>query len=185
MRHIATELLVDAQEDRARLCALELKLALPLVGFDAVKRDQEVGLPGGAAIFAIGDRLEPGRLLFLDQRLDLAILDRFEPGRSAFSRLPRTLSATERNKLPTWSARKAVCSLRDQSLGFTPHDRGAFAIARIFPYATARGRYFMPQSGATTIRSRTKQAPRGARSWRLDSVREITYAENDDFDGSS
>src|SRR3954469_8730742 len=78
MRHIATELLVDAQKDRARLRALEFELALPLVGLDAVERDQEVGLPGGAAILAVGDRLEPGSLLLLDQRLDLAILDRLQ-----------------------------------------------------------------------------------------------------------
>src|SRR5436190_23579369 len=78
MRHIATELLVDAQKDRARLRALELELARPLVGLDAVERDQEVGLPGGAAILAVGDRLEPGCLLLLDQSLDLAILDRLQ-----------------------------------------------------------------------------------------------------------
>src|SRR5439155_4207296 len=60
------------------LRALEFELALADIGFDAVERDQEVGLPGGAAILAIGDRLEAGRFLLLDQGLDLTILDRFQ-----------------------------------------------------------------------------------------------------------
>src|SRR5437588_5443031 len=81
MRHVAAELLVDAQQDRPRLRAFELELALAHVGLDPVERDQEIGLPRRAAIFAIGNRLEPRRLLLADDRRDLAVLDRLERGR--------------------------------------------------------------------------------------------------------
>src|SRR5947199_7314624 len=78
MLHVAAELLVGAQEDRARLRALEFELALAVIGFDAVEREQEIRLPGGAAILAVGDRLEPCPLLLFYQRLDLAVLDRLQ-----------------------------------------------------------------------------------------------------------
>jgi hypothetical protein len=80
MRRVAAETLVDAQLDRMRRRAVKLKCALAHIGFDAVERLEEIGLPGRAAVFAVGDRLEADRLLLLDQRLDLAILDRLELG---------------------------------------------------------------------------------------------------------
>ena len=85
--------------------AVELERALAHVGFDAVERLEEIGLPGGAAVFAVGDRLQAGGFLLLDQRLDLAVLDRLEllaAVISPFSRLARaSLSACERSRLPT------------------------------------------------------------------------------------
>src|SRR5262249_4106131 len=69
------ELALEAKQDRARLRALELELALAVVGLDAVERGEEIGLPRGAAILAVGDRPEPGRLLLADERDDLAVLD--------------------------------------------------------------------------------------------------------------
>src|SRR4051812_41770959 len=78
MRHVAAELLVDAQQDWPRLRALELELALADIGFDAIEPDQEVGLPRSAAVFAVGDRFQSGLLLLLDQRCDLTVLDRLE-----------------------------------------------------------------------------------------------------------
>ena len=53
----AAELALEAQQDRPRLRPLELELALALIGLDAVERGEEIGLPGGAAVLAVGDRL--------------------------------------------------------------------------------------------------------------------------------
>ena len=73
------ELPRHADEDLLRLhAALERDLALALIGLDARQRRDEIGLPGLAAVLAVGDRFEPDRLLLLDQGLDLAVLDRFE-----------------------------------------------------------------------------------------------------------
>src|SRR6202035_3498482 len=74
----AAELALEAQQDRRRLRPLELELALALIGLDAIERGEEVGLPRGAAIFAVSDRLEADSLLLADQRDDLAILDGLE-----------------------------------------------------------------------------------------------------------
>src|SRR5262245_15805746 len=80
MRRVTAELLVDAQLDRVRRRAVKLKRALAVVGLDTIKRLQEIGLPGGTAIFTVGNRFEADRFLLLDQRLDLAVLDRLELG---------------------------------------------------------------------------------------------------------
>src|SRR5262249_4613912 len=64
-----------------RLLALELELALAVIGLDAVERGEEIGLPRGAAILAVGDRLEARRLLLADQRDDLAVFDGLQRGR--------------------------------------------------------------------------------------------------------
>src|SRR5262249_25604453 len=82
----------EAEQDRPRLLAFELELALAVIGLDSVERGEEIGLPGGAAVLAVGDRLEPGRLLLADQRDDLAVLDGAQrPGvdRAALALLPR------------------------------------------------------------------------------------------------
>jgi hypothetical protein len=70
---------------------------LTFVGLDAIERAQEVRLPGGAPVLAIGDRLKADGFLLLDQRLDLTILDPLEfvgrdrallaPGTRVFQRL--------------------------------------------------------------------------------------------------
>ena len=73
------ELPRDADQDLLRLhAALERDLALALVGFDAGQRRDEIGLPGLAAVLAVGDRFEAGRFLLPDQGFDLAILDRLQ-----------------------------------------------------------------------------------------------------------
>src|SRR5215813_14662668 len=163
MRHIAAELLVDAQKDRPRLRAFELELAFSEIGFDPVEADQEIGLPRGAAIFPVGDRFEPGRLLLLDQCRDLAILDRLELSRRDRALLalrPSVLQrrrpqeaadvvGTERRLVSlTHGLTRSYCLLSSCRTSAAPS-----TIASIFPNATSRGRYFMPQSGATTIRS--------------------------------
>ncbi len=74
----APKLLLHARNPLLRLhaaAALEGNLAVAEECLDAGKFAQEIGLPGLAAILAVGDRLEPDRLLPGDQRLDLAILD--------------------------------------------------------------------------------------------------------------
>jgi hypothetical protein len=45
----------------------------------------------------------------------------------------------------------AFCSVADYNSALT--SRAPSTIARILPNATSRGRYFIPQSGATTMRS--------------------------------
>ncbi len=50
------------------------------MALDAVEPPQEVEMPPRAAEFAVGDRLQPGRFLFLDDVLDGAVLDRLERG---------------------------------------------------------------------------------------------------------
>src|ERR1700720_4792542 len=71
------EFAVEPQQDRPRLRSLELELALAVVRFDAVEPDQEIGLPGGAAVFTIGDGVEADLFLFADQLGDFLVLDRF------------------------------------------------------------------------------------------------------------
>ena len=48
------------------------------VALDAVEPPQEVEMPPGAAEFAVGDRVQAGRLLFFDDALDLAVFHRLE-----------------------------------------------------------------------------------------------------------
>ncbi len=84
----AAELLLHARDPLLGLHAraLEGDLAVAEERLDAGQLAQEIGLPGLAAIFAVGDRLQPDRLLSGDQRGDLAILDLGE-------RLRRNLAA--------------------------------------------------------------------------------------------
>ena len=171
MRDVAAELLVDAQQDRPRLRALELELALADIGLDPVERDQEVGLPRGAAVFAVGDRLQSGLLLLLDQRRDLAVLDRLELLGRDLAAL--ALAARLLQRGGTQQAADMVGTKR--RLGshhglFTQFFANSWrticapsTIARIFPNAISRGRYFKPQSGATTIRS----AATYGNAWRM------------------
>ena len=79
------ELARDADQQLLRLhAALERDLALADHGLDAGQRRDEVGLPGFAAVLAVGDRVQADALLLLDQRLDLAVLDRLELFRRDF-----------------------------------------------------------------------------------------------------
>jgi hypothetical protein len=57
---------------------LELELALALIRLDAIEREEEIGLPRGTAIFAVGDGLEADVLLATDELDDLLVLDRGE-----------------------------------------------------------------------------------------------------------
>src|SRR5580704_2349989 len=77
MRLVAAELPDDAQQDwpRLRPGGGELDLAFADIRFDVVEVFQEIVVPGDAAVFAVGDRFESGRLLLADDALDLAILD--------------------------------------------------------------------------------------------------------------
>src|SRR4029077_6591448 len=68
------ELALEPQQNRPWLQPLELELALAVVRFDAVEPDQEIGLPGGAAIFTSGDGVEADLFLFADQLGDLLVL---------------------------------------------------------------------------------------------------------------
>src|SRR5579871_272960 len=70
------ELAVDTQQDRPRLRALKLELALTMIGFDAAEPEQEIGLPGGAAILSVRDGMQADLFLSADQCDDLLILDR-------------------------------------------------------------------------------------------------------------
>ena len=79
MRLVAAELADDAQQHLLRLqAALERDLALADIGLDVVSSRDEVDLPGHAAVFAVGDRLQPGRLLLRDHAGDFAVFDRLE-----------------------------------------------------------------------------------------------------------
>src|SRR6185436_13733996 len=65
-----------ARDPLLGLCtALEPDLAVAERGLDAVECLQEVGLPGGAAELAVGDRFQPDRFLFGDQLADFRVLD--------------------------------------------------------------------------------------------------------------
>src|SRR5271154_2718311 len=77
---IAAEPALEAQQDRPRLRPLELELALPEIGLDAVEADQEIGLPGRPAVFAVGDRFEADVFLAADQLDDLLVLDGAQVG---------------------------------------------------------------------------------------------------------
>jgi hypothetical protein len=67
----------------------------------AVETPEEIEMPPGAAKFTVGDRLQPGFFLFLNDALDLAVLDRFElfgrdlTARSASTRLLQRRSTQE------------------------------------------------------------------------------------------
>src|SRR5262249_10951684 len=90
----AAEPALEAQQDRPRLRALELELALAPIGLDAGERGEEIGLPRRAAIFAVGDRPEAGGFLLADQRDDLAVLDGAQRSRvdlAALALRPRRL----------------------------------------------------------------------------------------------
>ena len=50
------------------------------MALDAVEAPQEVEMPPRTAEFAVGDRLQADRLLFVDDGLDLAVLDRLQRG---------------------------------------------------------------------------------------------------------
>src|SRR5579884_1274019 len=77
MRGVAAKLADHAQQNGPWLRAArgKLDLALADVGLDIVQPLQEIIVPGGAAVFAIGDGPKPERLLFADHALNLAILD--------------------------------------------------------------------------------------------------------------
>jgi hypothetical protein len=60
---------------RLRARALEGDLAVADECLDAIELAQKIGLPGLTTVFPVGDRFQPDRLLFGDQRFDLAIFD--------------------------------------------------------------------------------------------------------------
>ena len=66
----------DAQRQRQRHAALELDLLLRLVELDAVQAGDEIEVPEGAAIFAVGRGAQADFLLLADRGLDAAVLDR-------------------------------------------------------------------------------------------------------------
>src|SRR5262249_44795340 len=94
----AAELALEAQQDRPRLRALELELALARVAFDPVERQQEVVLPGRAAVLAVGDRAQPNGLLLADDLLDLAVLDHLQRGSVDLAALALLAGGMERGR---------------------------------------------------------------------------------------
>ena len=67
---------VDAQRERQRQPALELDLLLRLVQLHAIQPGDEIEVPVGAPVFAVGGGAQPQFLLPADRRLDAAVLDR-------------------------------------------------------------------------------------------------------------
>jgi hypothetical protein len=80
MRLVAAKLAGQAKKHRARLRAARLKLDLALagIGLDAVQLFEEVDVPRHAAVFAVADRLQPGRFLLRDHAGDFAVFGRLE-----------------------------------------------------------------------------------------------------------
>src|SRR5262245_62102142 len=70
------ELAGDAHHHRLRLRPLKLDLALAEIGLRTGQCTKEIVIPERAAEFAVGDALEPDRLLPADHLFDFAILDR-------------------------------------------------------------------------------------------------------------
>src|SRR6266446_10425888 len=81
----SAELAFQAQQNRPRLRPLEFELALAVVGFDALKPEQKISLPGGAAIFSVGDGSESDLFLLTDQLDDFLVLDRPQRGGADFA----------------------------------------------------------------------------------------------------
>jgi hypothetical protein len=78
--------------------------AIHHVAFDAVETPEKIEMPPGAAEFAIGDGVQPGRFLLLDDRLD----SRSSTSRSTAAEISSlawrsraAFSAAGRNRLPT------------------------------------------------------------------------------------
>ena len=65
MRLVTAELAGQAQQQWARLRSARRKFdfALADIGLDIVELFEEIGIPGYAPVFAVGDRFEPDRLL--------------------------------------------------------------------------------------------------------------------------
>ncbi len=92
-------------------------------------------MPPGAAIFAVGDRLQADLFLLADDLLDLAVLDL--PSCAAvmalLSRLARaSFRGAERSRLPTWSARNGALAITS-----LPHAGRAMAHSRTIPIRVA------------------------------------------------
>src|SRR5262249_49950483 len=65
---------------------------------DPVERQQEVVLPGRAAVLAVGDRAQPNGLLLADDLLDLAVLDRLQRRRIDLAALALLAGGMERGR---------------------------------------------------------------------------------------
>ena len=95
----------DMRRLRFGLRALELDAGCGLAQFDAVEQPEEIEVPPGAAVFAIGRGLEPDRALLADDAFDFAIFDRLERARIDVrpARAPpsRVRVARLRRRLPT------------------------------------------------------------------------------------
>src|SRR5262249_39704917 len=77
---------------------LELELAFAVIGLDAVEADQEIGLPGRPAVFAVGNRLQADGLLAADQRDDLLVLDGAQIGGTDLATLVPAAHRLERGR---------------------------------------------------------------------------------------
>ena len=78
---VEADLAFDADAERLGLHALELDAVVELVDLDALQHAEEIEVPPGAAVLAVGRELEADLLLLLDDLLDLAVLDLLELGR--------------------------------------------------------------------------------------------------------
>src|SRR5262249_12347349 len=129
----------------------------------------------------------PHRLFLVDQGLDLAVLNRLELFRGDLVLLSFCARALERRRpqqaADMIGAEGRFSSLHQISLVLQFFDSSCrtifapFAIACILPKATSRGRYFMPQSGATTIRCAGMKGK--ARRMRSATVSAVSTATSD------
>ena len=99
------ELAGDLEALVARVDAGKGDAGIHHVLVDAVEAPEEIEMPPGAAEFAVGDRLQAGLFLLLDDALDLAVFDAAQLGRrrSRPWRAARAPSSAPpgRSRLPT------------------------------------------------------------------------------------
>src|SRR5260370_12309714 len=72
----SAEFAFQAQQNRPRLRPLEFEVALAGVGFDDLKVERKISLPGGGAIVSVGHGSESELFLSADQLDDFLVLDR-------------------------------------------------------------------------------------------------------------
>ena len=73
-RLVPADLPGDTQRKRQRQAALELHLLLRLIELDAIQPGNEIEVPEGAPVLAVGRGAQPDLLLPADRRRDAAVL---------------------------------------------------------------------------------------------------------------
>src|SRR5258708_36089836 len=77
---VGADLVFHPDAERLGLNALELNAVVELVDLHALQHPEEIEMPPGAAVLAVGRELEPDLLLLADDLLYLAIFDLLELG---------------------------------------------------------------------------------------------------------